>query len=341
MTPAPLLAVDGVSKQFPVVADGGLRALLRRGRSRPSRVIALDDVRLELDRGEILGVVGESGCGKSTLARIVTGLSAPTAGIVRFRGDDVGGLPAPQRLAYTLAVQMIFQNPFAALNPRHRVARIVGEAPVAHGLVAPADAGAYVADQLVRVGLAPHHADRYPHEFSGGQRQRIGIARALAVQPEVLVCDEVVSALDVSIQAQILNLLLDLRERLGLTAMFISHDLGVVRYLCDRVAVMYLGRVVELASAADFFAAPAHPYGSGLLAEIPAAHAGKRQFRPIRGEIASPLAPPSGCHFHPRCPQAMERCRREAPKLVTIAPMRKVACHLHDTMPQDSCTASS
>ena len=328
---APIVEVSALEKRFTARARLGLLRARRAERNAGAGVRALDGVTLRVDARQIVGVVGESGCGKSTLARIVCGLSAPSAGSIRYRGEDVDGLDAATRLRYTLAVQMVFQNPFAALNPRHRVSRIVGEAPVAHGLIPASEREARVIEQLARVGMPAESRDRYPHQFSGGQRQRIGIARALAVNPEILVCDEVVSALDVSIQAQILNLLLELRDSLGLGAMFISHDLGVIRYLCDRVAVMYLGAIVEEAPARTFFAQPAHPYSTALLAELPDLAAGKRRFQPIRGELPSPLDPPAGCAFHPRCPHAMDRCRVERPLLREIAPGHRVACHLHDT----------
>ncbi len=326
---APVLEVRSLDKHFAIRRrGGGWRGRPHAGGATVLR--ALDGVTLHVDAREIVGIVGESGCGKSTLARIICGLAAPSAGEVLYRGEAVDRFDAAKRLHYTLGVQMVFQNPFAALNPRHRVARIVGEALAAHRLVAASARDSRVIEQLARVGLAADSRHRYPHQFSGGQRQRIGLARALAVSPEVLVCDEVVSALDVSIQAQILNLLLDLRESLGLGSMFISHDLGVIRYLCDRVAVMYLGRIVEEAPAREFFAGPGHPYATGLLAELPTASVGKRRFEPIRGEIPSPIDPPTGCHFHPRCPHATERCRAEQPLLREIAPRHRVACHLHD-----------
>jgi peptide/nickel transport system ATP-binding protein len=264
------------------------------------------------------------------LARIVAGLAQPSAGGILYEGQVVTSFDRTQRLHYTRAVQMVFQNPFAALNPRHRISKVIGEAPIVHGLIPAAQRREWVAAQLARVGLAAEYSDRFPHQFSGGQRQRIGIARALAVNPKILVCDEVVSALDVSIQAQILNLLLDLRAESGLTCLFISHDLGVIRYLCDQVAVMYLGKIVEEAPAREFFARPLHPYSQGLLAELPVAGAGKRRYAPIRGEIPSPIDPPSGCHFHPRCPFATDRCRRETPQLQEVAPGRRAACHLLD-----------
>jgi peptide/nickel transport system ATP-binding protein len=228
---------------------------------------------------------------------------------------------------------MIFQDPFASLNPRMRVADIIGEAPQVHGLVDARQVEDYVAQLLARVGLDAGYVRRYPHQFSGGQRARIGIARALAVKPEFLVCDEAVAALDVSIQAQVLNLFMDLRDEFQLTYLFISHDLGVVRHLSNRVVVMYLGRVVEVAPTEALFAAPNHPYTVALLAEVPRIDRKRRTFVPIKGEIPSPLNPPAGCHFHPRCPHAMPRCAVEAPALREIAPGRHSACHLNDSLP--------
>ena len=274
---------------------------------------------------EVVGLVGESGCGKSTLGRVACGLYTPSDGIVRYRGQPVNHANGARR-----PIQMIFQDPFASLNPRMRVADIVGEAPRVHGLVDAKQVEAYVADLLGRVGLDPAYVRRYPHQFSGGQRARIGIARALAVKPEFLVCDEAVAALDVSIQAQVLNLFMDLRDEFRLTYLFISHDLGVVRHLSNRVVVMYLGRVVEIAPTEALFAAPNHPYTQALLAEVPRIDRKRRTFVPIKGEIPSPLNPPTGCHFHPRCPHAMPRCTAEAPVLRAIAPGRHSACHLND-----------
>jgi peptide/nickel transport system ATP-binding protein len=284
-------------------------------------VHAVERVTLTIARGEVVGLVGESGCGKSTLGRLACGLHTPTEGEVRFDGQPMRG---PLR-----AIQMIFQDPFASLNPRMRVEEIVGEAPRVHGLIAKNEQNNYVNGILEQVGLDPAYRRRYPHQFSGGQRARIGIARALAVKPEFLVCDEAVAALDVSIQAQVLNLFMDLRENLGLTYLFISHDLGVVRHLAQRVVVMYLGRVIEIAPAAELFARPNHPYTQALLAEMPRLDRRRREFAPIKGEIPSPLAPPTGCHFHPRCPHAMERCSREVPALREIASDRFSACHLN------------
>jgi peptide/nickel transport system ATP-binding protein len=273
-----------------------------------------------------VGLVGETGCGKSTLGRIVVGLYEPSDGTVLLKGADRAGLARDARRA----AQMIFQDPFASLNPRLRVREIVGEAPRVHGLVPREALDQFLDDLLRRVGLDPSYKRRYPHQFSGGQRQRIGIARALAVKPEFVVFDEPVAALDVSIQAQIINLFIALREELGLAYLFISHDLGVVEHIADRILIMYLGRIVESAPTAAVFRAPNHPYTQALLSEVPRLDQRRRRFTPVKGEIPSPLDPPSGCHFHPRCPHATERCRREAPALKEIAPGRLSACHLND-----------
>ena len=291
---------------------------------------AVDTVSLSIQRGEVVGLVGESGCGKSTLGRMVAGIMPPTAGEMFFKGRDAASLNSAETRDAKLKVQMIFQDPYASLNPRMRVADIVGEAPLTHGLVSRANFEDYVDAQLSRAGLDPAFKRRYPHQFSGGQRQRIGIARALAVQPEFLVCDEAVAALDVSIQAQILNLFMDLRRDLNLTYLFISHDLGVVEHLSDRVLIMYLGRIVESAPTEEVFARANHPYTQALLAEVPRIETRKHRFTAISGEIPSPLHPPSGCHFHPRCPFAMPRCAIEAPALREIAPGHRSACHLND-----------
>ncbi len=272
----------------------------------------------------------KSGCGKSTLGRVVAGIHPPSNGKLFWRGKDVDTLSGNAARDARLKVQMIFQDPMSSLNPRMRVADIIGEAPRVHGLVSKADLKAYVDEMLLRVGLDPSYSTRYPHQFSGGQRQRIGIARALAVRPDFLVCDESVAALDVSIQAQVLNLFMDLRAELGLTYLFISHDLGVVEHLSDRVVIMYLGRVVESARTDDLFHQANHPYTKALLAEVPRIDTRKRQFQPVTGEIPSPLHPPSGCHFHPRCPFAMKRCKIEAPVLKEVAPGQHSACHLND-----------
>jgi peptide/nickel transport system ATP-binding protein len=318
-----VLALREVSKVFEKRLDVVERLARRLGADVQEHTVhAVDRVSFEVREGEVVGLVGESGCGKSTLGRLACGLHEPTSGQVLYRGAPLDGTRRRR-------IQMIFQDPFASLNPRMRVGEIVGEAPRVHGLVSAEDTAAYVAGLLQRVGLDGTLARRYPHQFSGGQRARIGIARALAVQPEFLVCDEAVAALDVSIQAQVLNLFLDLRRDLGLTYLFISHDLGVVRHLAERVVVMYLGRVVEIAPAAELFAGPNHPYTQALLAEVPTLQRRRRSFVPIKGEIPSPLAPPPGCHFHPRCPHAMARCKSDNPALREIAPGRFSACHLN------------
>ena len=326
----PLLELRQVSKRFEKKLDLAGRVARALGATvREETVHALDRVDLAVHEGEVVGLVGESGCGKSTLARVVAGLHAPSAGDILWHGRRLQDLDAAARRVARLQTQMIFQDPFASLNPRLRVLDLVGEAPVVHGLVPAAQRREWVAEQLRRVGLDPSLVDRFPHQFSGGQRARVGIARALAVGPRFLICDEAVAALDVSIQAQVLNLFMELREALGLTYLFISHDLGVVRHLCDRVVIMYLGRVVETAPATEFFASPNHPYARALLAEVPRLEARKKDFVAIIGEIPSPLDPPPGCHFHPRCPHATARCREEVPVLKPIAPGRWSACHLN------------
>ena len=335
MTDAPIIELRGVSKRFGPTHDAAARlarSLSRRFGSEPKNEVvrAVDHVDLAVARGEVVGLVGESGCGKSTLGRMVAGIMPPSDGQVMFKGHDIATLPPERARDAKLKVQMIFQDPYASLNPRLRVADIVGEAPLVHGLVKRDGFDAYLDAQLHRAGLDPSFKRRYPHQFSGGQRQRIGIARALAVQPEFLVCDEAVAALDVSIQAQILNLFMDLRRELDLTYLFISHDLGVVEHLSDRVLIMYLGRIVESAAAEEVFTRPNHPYTQALLAEVPRIETRKRRFTAITGEIPSPIAPPSGCHFHPRCPHAMPRCAEEAPRLREIAPGHRSACHLND-----------
>jgi peptide/nickel transport system ATP-binding protein len=293
-------------------------------------VHAVDQVNLEVSEGEVVGLVGESGCGKSTLGRIVVGLYPPTEGTRLLRGSDMAGLNPTQARAAQLKIQMIFQDPYASLNPRLRVQDIVGEAPVVHGLITRQEQNDYVAQLMSQVGLEAGYMRRFPHQFSGGQRARIGIARALAVKPDFIVCDEAVAALDVSIQAQVLNLFIELREALNLTYLFISHDLSVVRHVSDRVVIMYLGRVVESAPTNEVFAAPNHPYTEALLAEVPDLTRRRRTYTPIKGEIPSPLNPPGGCHFHPRCPRALPRCASEQPVLREISPGHLSACHLND-----------
>ena len=322
-----LLAARGLSRRFPGPSPG----LVARLRRVPAVAVhAVADVDLAVAPHEALGLVGESGCGKSTLGRMLAGILPPSSGSVSWEGQPVPTLRGADARAWTLGVQMVFQDPQASLNPRHRVLDLVGEAPLLHGMTTRAGQRGYVAGLLAEVGLEAPVLDRLPHEFSGGQRQRIGIARALAVRPAALVCDEAVSALDVSVQAQVINLLADLRSRRGLALLFIGHDLSVVRHLADRVAVMYLGRIVEEASAVRLFQAPAHPYTRALLAQMPRLETGRKQFAALPGELPSPLRPPPGCAFHPRCPYSFDRCRAERPVLRAVAPGQRAACHLHD-----------
>ena len=319
----PLLEVKGLHMHFPI-SEG---VLLRR---QIGEVKAIDGVDFSVQRGETLGLVGESGCGKTTTGRCILQLERPTAGSILYDGVDISTLSRPEMLALRRRIQVIFQDPYSSLNPRMKVGDIIGEPIKVHGLVPDAAKRVARVRELLSVcGLDPNFADRYPHEMSGGQRQRVGSARALALEPEFIVCDEAVSALDVSIQAQVINLLEDLRERFGLTYLFIAHDLSVVRHLCQRVAVMYLGRVVELADCDELFDNPMHPYTRALLAAVPvpdpAIEAG-RAFQPVRGEVPSPINPPSGCVFHPRCTMAVESCRQVRPELRELRPGHWVAC---------------
>jgi peptide/nickel transport system ATP-binding protein len=327
----PIIEMKSVSMRFSKAVDtAGKIANLFGASHRPEVVHAVNQVDLAIYPGEVVGLVGESGCGKSTLGRMVAGIYEPTEGQILYAGSDLRLMPAAKLKQATLAVQMIFQDPMASLNPRMRVVDIVGEAPVYHGIVQRRDVQEHVAATLERVGLDPVFMRRYPHQFSGGQRARIGIARALAVNPKFLVCDESVAALDVSIQAQVLNLFMQLRADLNLTYLFISHDLGVVRYLSDRVVIMYLGRVVESAPAQRLFEAPNHPYSKALLDNVPNLAHRKKRFSSIKGEIPSPLNPPTGCHFHPRCPQAGPRCKTEVPVLKVLEQGHMSACHVND-----------
>jgi peptide/nickel transport system ATP-binding protein len=328
---APLLELKAVSKRFVRKRDFFARIAHLVGAGAGEEVVqAVDRLNLAIGEDEVVGLVGESGCGKSTLARLAVGLLPPSAGERYWRGQRCSENSASADREQQLKMQMIFQDPGAALNPRLRVVDIVGEAAVAHRVIAPRQKIEYVGLQLNRVGIDPTLMRRRPHQFSAGQRARIGIARALAVRPELLVCDEPVATLDVSIQAQVLNLLLDLRAALGLSYLFISRDPGSVRHVSDRVAIMYLGRIVESGPASELFAAPNHPYTQLLLAAAGRLEPKKRSFQPSSGEIPSPLAPPAGCHFHPRCPHAMPRCKATAPRFEEIAPGRWSACYLND-----------
>jgi len=328
-----LLSLNDIHVRFvqPVDLAGRIANLFGAG-LKTTVVHAVTGVDLTVRKGEVIGVVGESGCGKSTLGRVIAGILPPTEGQICYGGKPVAQMQTNERRAYELGVQMIFQDPFASLNPRMRVADIIGEAPLAHGLVTRRAQGEFVAELMRQVGLDPSYVQRYPHQFSGGQRQRLGIARALALKPSLIVCDEAVAALDVSIQAQVLNLFVKLKQDLDLTYLFISHNLGVVSHISDRVVIMYLGRVVETASAAAIFSRANHPYTQALLAELPRLDPTPRQYQPIRGELPSPLAPPAGCAFHPRCPHAMARCRRETPVLKPLEDGHASACHLNDSV---------
>ncbi|EKP95778.1 ABC transporter ATP-binding protein [Thermaerobacter subterraneus] len=314
----PILEVRDVKKYFPT------------GRRRPP-VKAVDGVSFHVYPGETVGLVGESGCGKSTLARLIVRLLTPSSGTIRFDGQDVVAAGGSQLRRLRRDLQMVFQDPYSSLNPRLTVREIVGEPLLVHGVARGRQMERQVEELLEAVGLRPEHARRYPHEFSGGQRQRIVIARALALKPRLVVCDEPVSALDVSVQAQILNLLQDLQDRFGLTYIFIAHDLAVVQNISDRIGVMYLGRLVELARADELFERPLHPYTRALISAVPVPDpeaAARRERIVLRGEVPSPARPPAGCRFHTRCPLAVDRCRTEVPEWREVGPGHWVACHL-------------
>ena len=317
----PLLDIVDLKKHFPV----------RRGVFGAARgmVKAVDGVSFQVRPGETLGLVGESGCGKSTVGRMILRLIEPTSGAVRFDGGDLLALEGEELRRRRADLQLIFQDPYGSLDPRQTVEQIVGEPLVIHGIGDRAERRGRVLRLIERVGLSAEHLRRHPHEFSGGQRQRIGIARALALNPKLIVCDEAVSALDVSIQAQVVNLLKRLQRDIGLTYLFIAHDLAVVRHISTRVAVMYLGRIVELAPTAELFARPNHPYTQALLSAIPRPKPEARRGRVLlSGDVPSPMAPPSGCRFHTRCPLAVDRCRVEDPPTQDLGEGRSVACHL-------------
>jgi peptide/nickel transport system ATP-binding protein/oligopeptide transport system ATP-binding protein len=320
----PLIEVRGLKKHFPI---------LKGVFSRPAGMVyAVDGVSFHIDPGETLGLVGESGCGKSTVGRTLLKLLEPTAGQIILRGEDITGLDQERMLPYRRQMQMIYQDPYASLNPRMSAGEIVGEPLIVHRAANADERRDRVAALFERVGLRPELMDHYPHEFSGGQRQRIGIARALALSPELVVGDEPVSALDVSIQAQIINLLMDLQDELNLSYLFVAHDLAVVEHLSHRVAVMYLGRIVELTDKTSLFEMPLHPYTEALLSAVPIPKASARSRKRVilKGDVPSPINPPVGCHFHTRCLYASKRCGEEAPALREVVPGHLAACHLHD-----------
>jgi oligopeptide transport system ATP-binding protein len=319
----PLLEVRGLQMHFPVTEGIVINRKI-------GEVKAVDGIDFTVGRGETLGLVGESGCGKTTTGRCILRLEKPTAGEILYDGVDIAKMERKDLLELRRRIQVIFQDPYSSLNPRMKVGEIIAEPIRVHRIEPDAARRKTRVRELLSVcGLDPKFADRYPHEMSGGQRQRVGIARALALEPEFIVCDEAVSALDVSIQAQVINLLEDLRGRFGLTYLFIAHDLSVVRHLCQRVAVMYLGRVVELADCDELFDKPLHPYTQALLAAVPVPDPNieaQRSFRPVKGEVPSPINPPSGCVFHPRCPIAVERCKQIRPEFRELRPGHWVAC---------------
>ena len=322
--PGPLLAVQGLKKHFPIHKGVFSRV--------SGQVYAVDGVSFHIERGETLGLVGESGCGKSTVGRTLLKLLEPTDGTIKVDGQDITRLDSEAMLPYRRQMQMIYQDPYASLNPRMSAGEIVGEPLVIHRVDGPKERRERVAGLFERVGLRPELMNAFPHEFSGGQRQRIGIARALALNPELIVGDEPVSALDVSIQAQIINLLMDLQDEFKLSYLFVAHDLAVVEHISDRVAVMYLGRIVEMTDKTSLFETPLHPYTEALLSAvpIPKARAKGRKRVILKGDVPSPINPPSGCHFHARCTYAMAHCRSDVPILREVRPGHWAACHLHD-----------
>ena len=328
---APLLEIDHVTRRFERKPDFAAKLAARLGAPMNRKTVhAVDDASFAIHRREVVGLVGESGCGKSTLGRIVAGIDDPTEGRILYQGTDVAKATSKEENRFHLKVQMIFQDPLDSLNPRYRIGKSVSEAAQYHRVVPDADMTAHIEQILLQCGVDPATQNRFPHQFSGGQRQRIGIARALAVRPEMVVCDEAVASLDVSIQAQIINLFMDLRDEYDLAYLFVSHDIGVVRHISDRVVVMYLGRIVEQGPTAELFAQPNHPYTQALLGQVPSLKRRHSSFHTIKGEIPSPLKPPSGCHFHPRCPHAMDICKQARPTLKNVASGHMSACHLND-----------
>ena len=323
-----VIELRSVRRSFVTKPDLADRIATAFGAKSSARTLrAVDGVDLEIAQGEVVGLVGESGCGKSTLGRIVAGILPQDSGEVFFNDRPMVN-KARQKDGFGLGVQMVFQNPAAALDPRQSIVDTITEAPIAHGLIKRSEARGFAIEALKRVGLREDALDRYPHQFSGGQRQRICIARALAVDPSVVICDEAVASLDVSIQAQIINLFLDLRDELNLSYLFISHDISVVEHVSDRIAVMYLGQIVELAPTKELLENPQHPYTKALLAEVPGLDKRLTDEPGLEGELPSPLSPPTGCHFHPRCPIATQDCRSQAPRLEPAAPGHQVACLL-------------